>query len=158
MHCVENSKQIFPEMKVRGLVPNFYTHESVSDLYISTISRLLCCIAFVDQSWENINRSQIHECGNWECRRAVSFLGIFVSKFLVQCICSVSPTHTVDPKTRWIGSKRTSRLCGRWISVPNKKIYLNCWCRTALFLTNSTAGKGRTGERFLLNGDQELNL
>ncbi len=37
MHCTENFKQIFPEMKLRGLVPNFYIHVSVSDLYIYTI-------------------------------------------------------------------------------------------------------------------------
>ncbi len=37
MHCTENLKQIFPEMKLRGLVPNFYVHVSVSDLYISMI-------------------------------------------------------------------------------------------------------------------------
>ncbi len=29
--------------------------------------------------WEYINRSQIHECGNWERGRAVSFLGIHKS-------------------------------------------------------------------------------
>jgi hypothetical protein len=28
-----NSKQIFPEMKLRGLVPNFHIHVSGSDLY-----------------------------------------------------------------------------------------------------------------------------
>jgi hypothetical protein len=40
MHCTENSensKQIFPDMKLRGLVPNFYIHVSASDLYIPTI-------------------------------------------------------------------------------------------------------------------------
>ncbi len=36
-HCTENSKQIFPEMKLRGPVPNFHIHVSVSDLYIPTI-------------------------------------------------------------------------------------------------------------------------
>ncbi len=43
----ENSKQtqIFPEMKLRGLSPDSYTHASVSDLYIPTIA-------------------QKHECGN----------------------------------------------------------------------------------------------
>jgi hypothetical protein len=30
----------------------------------------------VDRSLKYINRSQIHECGNWERDRAVSFLGI----------------------------------------------------------------------------------
>jgi hypothetical protein len=39
MHCTENSKQIFPEMKLRGLFPNFYIHVSVSDLYIPTIGQ-----------------------------------------------------------------------------------------------------------------------
>jgi|688.fasta_scaffold181569_3 hypothetical protein len=33
--CTENSEQIFPEMKLRDLAPNFYIHVSVSDLYIS---------------------------------------------------------------------------------------------------------------------------
>ncbi len=42
MHCTENSKQIFPEMKLRGLVPNVYIHVSVSDLYIPTIGPQTC--------------------------------------------------------------------------------------------------------------------
>jgi hypothetical protein len=37
MHDTENLKQIFPEIKLLGLVPNFYSDVSVSDLYISTI-------------------------------------------------------------------------------------------------------------------------
>jgi hypothetical protein len=37
VHCTENSKQIFPEMELRGLVPNFCIHVSVSDLYIPRI-------------------------------------------------------------------------------------------------------------------------
>jgi hypothetical protein len=36
-HCTENSKQIFPDMKLRGLLPNFCFHESVSDFYIPMI-------------------------------------------------------------------------------------------------------------------------
>ncbi len=45
IHCTENSKQIFTEMKRRDLVPNFCIHVSVSNLYIP-------CIAFADQSWK----------------------------------------------------------------------------------------------------------
>jgi hypothetical protein len=30
----------------------------------------------VDRSWEYINRSQAHECRNWDKGRAISFLGI----------------------------------------------------------------------------------
>ncbi len=69
-------------MKLRGLIPNFYIHVSVRNLYIFPRSvRLFCCIAFRDQSWDYINHSQIHECRNWEGGCAVSFLGICVSNF-----------------------------------------------------------------------------
>ncbi len=37
MQRTENSKQIFPEMKLCGLVPSFYIH--ASDLYITTVSK-----------------------------------------------------------------------------------------------------------------------
>ncbi len=70
-------------MKPQGLVPNYYIHVSVSDLYIPNNR------SSADQSWEYLNRSQIFECGNFETehynsvlkkkypgRRAVSFLGI----------------------------------------------------------------------------------
>ncbi len=66
-------------MKLRRLVPNFYIHVSVSDLYILMMVHIFCCIVFVNRSWEYINRSQTHECGNWERGGAVSFLGIVVS-------------------------------------------------------------------------------
>ncbi len=33
----------------------------------------------MDRAWEYVNRSQIHECENWEQGRVVLFLGIFVS-------------------------------------------------------------------------------
>ena len=37
-HYTENSKQIFPEMKLSGLVPNSYIHVSSSNLYIPMMS------------------------------------------------------------------------------------------------------------------------
>ncbi len=37
LHCTKNVKYIFPGMKLRGLVPNFYIHLSMSDLYILMI-------------------------------------------------------------------------------------------------------------------------
>ncbi len=70
-HCTENSKQIFPEMKLRSLVPNSYIHVSVSKLYIPTISPPI----LLHHSWQDLNRSQIHERGNWERGRPVSFPG-----------------------------------------------------------------------------------
>ncbi len=37
LHCTENPIYVFPEMKLRGLVPNYYIHVSVSYLYIPRI-------------------------------------------------------------------------------------------------------------------------
>ncbi len=46
MHCTKKFKQIFSERKLRGLVPNFCMHVSVSDLYIPPIGPpiLLHCV------------------------------------------------------------------------------------------------------------------
>ncbi len=37
LHCKENSINVLPEKKLRGLSPNFHIHVSVSDLYIPAI-------------------------------------------------------------------------------------------------------------------------
>jgi hypothetical protein len=44
---------------------------SVRDLYISRISLPILLQEYVDRSWEYINRSQTHECGNWDWGRAI---------------------------------------------------------------------------------------
>ncbi len=87
----KNPIYVFPEMKLRGLVPNSYI-VSVTDLYILGIglhiwlwqnSRLILGILY-------INRSQINESRKWETKyynsilkyrgHAVSFLGIHKSE------------------------------------------------------------------------------
>jgi hypothetical protein len=73
-HCTENPIYVFPEIKLRDLVPNSYIHVSVSDLYIPRIGMPVLLQA--DQSWEYINCSQIHECGNWETEHYNSVLEI----------------------------------------------------------------------------------
>ncbi len=35
LHCSENSIYVFPEIKLRSLVPNSYIHVSVSNFHIS---------------------------------------------------------------------------------------------------------------------------
>ncbi len=40
---------------------------------------------YVDRSWEYINRSQTHECGNWDWGRAIPFLGIHTWDFVAVC-------------------------------------------------------------------------
>ncbi len=42
----------------------------------------------MDRSWEYINRSQTHEYRNWNCGRAVPFLGIIVWDFW-NCVFAV---------------------------------------------------------------------
>ncbi len=49
--CAENLKQLFPELKLRGLVPNSYIHGSVSDLHIPRIGVCLFCILLQKNSW-----------------------------------------------------------------------------------------------------------
>ncbi len=44
-------------------------------------ARIFSCSRIGRQMVGNINRSQTHECGNWDWGRAISFLGIFVSNF-----------------------------------------------------------------------------
>ncbi len=65
-HNTENSKQIFPEGELRGPSTNFYIHVSVSDFYIPTVALPFSAAGkYVDRSWEYLNGSQTHECGNW---------------------------------------------------------------------------------------------
>ena len=81
-------------MKLCSLVPistfmTMYLTMYHDKLYIPMIGPR---VKYVYQSWEHMNRSQIHECGNWERGRAVSFLGIFVSNFRYS-IFAVNMSH-----------------------------------------------------------------
>jgi hypothetical protein len=61
----EISKKMFPEKEYRGVSPNFHIHASVA-IYIFPRSVCLFCLRkYEDRSWDNIHRSQTHECGNW---------------------------------------------------------------------------------------------
>jgi hypothetical protein len=51
---------------VHTLFPNSYILVSVSDLLFPGSVCLFGCSKQADQSWEYINRSQLHKCGNWE--------------------------------------------------------------------------------------------
>ncbi len=102
--CTKNSEQIFPEMKLRGLVPNFYIHVYGSNLYIPTIGLpiLLYCVAVL-RSWEYINRSQIHECRNWERGCTVSFVGYLFRIFgTVQLQCIYLYTNQPPPPPHFL--------------------------------------------------------
>ncbi len=68
--CIPHCKDpiyVFPEMKLRGLIPTSHIHVSVSDKYIPRIGLPILLL--------------VHECRNWKRGRAVSFLGTFVCNF-----------------------------------------------------------------------------
>ncbi len=79
-------------MKPRGLVPNFYIHAFVSDLYILTIG-LQTQYSKIGGPIVGIYKSltdTVHECGSWERGHALSFLGMFVSNFRYSLIYTKS--------------------------------------------------------------------
>jgi len=46
---------------------------------------LFCWRKYVDRSWEYINRSQTHECGNWGWGRAIPRKGIYKRNCVAVC-------------------------------------------------------------------------
>ncbi len=56
-----------------------FPHSCVYERFIYSQNRSTYFPA--DGSWEYINRSQTHECGNWDWGRSIPFLGISVSNF-----------------------------------------------------------------------------
>jgi hypothetical protein len=61
--CTENLKEIFPEMKLRGLVPNSSIHVSVSDL-CNVFPRAVCqfCCSRIGGPIERIYKSLTDTC------------------------------------------------------------------------------------------------
>ncbi len=77
-----------PRKELRGYSPNCYIHVSVRNLYIPLIGLyLFCCSKQVDRTWEDMDRLQTDECGNWDWGRTIPFMGIHKIKF----ICSAPP-------------------------------------------------------------------
>jgi hypothetical protein len=60
-------------------------------IYIFPISICLFCgRKYVDRSWEYINRSQTHECGNWDWGRTIPRKGIH--KWYFRCSATYNNT------------------------------------------------------------------
>ncbi len=110
-HCKEDPIYVFPEMKLRGFVPNFHA------IYIPTIfpyfrSKIGRPIVGIYKSLR-----ETYECGNWERGSAVSFLGIFFSIFWYSVFAEhyavSSPEAEAD---REHVSSLHWRLLGRYLS------------------------------------------
>ncbi len=93
VHCKEDPIYVFPEIKrcAASFTISIFIHLWAIYKRIYSQDRSTCFAAakVVDQSWDNINRSQIYDCRNWEWGRAFSLLGIFLFQFSVKCLCSV---------------------------------------------------------------------
>ncbi len=50
-------------------------------MYSHDRSTYFPAVEYADRSWKYINRTPKHKCRNWDCGRAVPFLGIYVSNF-----------------------------------------------------------------------------
>jgi hypothetical protein len=66
---------------------------------------------YVNRSWEYINRSQTHECGNWDWGRAIPRKGINKWDFPC-CVCWLccAIKHTGDPEIRGIRCLAANKL------------------------------------------------
>ncbi len=72
-------KLLLPKQNYKVLSPSSYTHlYCICEKFIYFLDRSAYSAAgkYVDQSWEYINRSQTHECGNWDWGGAIPRKGI----------------------------------------------------------------------------------
>ncbi len=100
----ENSKQIFPDKELHGLSPKT---SSVCERFICIpwigLSTYSAAGNSVDRSWEHINRSQTHECGNWDWGPAISFLEMKKWDFRCSAMTAMHPTwKQISQQLFWI--------------------------------------------------------
>ncbi len=138
LQFTENLKQIFPEMKLRRLVPNFYIHVSASDLYILMIGPhiLLYCVCWpIVWIYKSLTDIWMWKLGT----RQHSFISEGICfEFSVQCICSVYIVHTLV----W--------MCNIAFPGPSIVVSYNHWimsvcvCTIPPFLYTTHCSKYRT--------------
>ena len=90
-------------------VPISKIHVSASDVYSQDRSTyFLQQNIQADQSWEYINRSLTHECGNWDCGHAIPFLRIFVSNFRYWFFAMCSVHHSSEKMRNSVSFRKFS--------------------------------------------------
>ncbi len=79
-----------------------FPHSCFCERFITSHKRSVYSAAgkYVDRSWEYINRSQIHECGNWDWSRAIPVLGIGIHKWDFRC-SAVITLNAEKPAFQW---------------------------------------------------------
>ncbi len=91
--------------------PSQFPHSCVCERFI--YSQDPSCSITARSTVGNVNPSQTHECGNWDCGRAIPFLGIFFSNFRYwffavreEKACKVRYIDFHDFLGKWMRSKR----------------------------------------------------
>jgi hypothetical protein len=74
---------MYSQKMICALPQSQFPHSCVCERFIYSQDRSTYFFAaeYADRSGEYINRTQKHECKNWDYGRAVHFLGIYVSNF-----------------------------------------------------------------------------
>ncbi len=124
MDVFDNLKQIFPEKELRVHSQSQFPHSCVCERYMYSHDRSAysSCRKNVDRSWEYINRSQTHECGNWYWGRATPRTGMHKWDFC----CSVEYVKRAFPckEPRLTGSVETEcRFCNFLFNQTLKMIH-----------------------------------
>jgi len=92
-HCKDTILKIWNKysQKRNFAASEQFPHSCVCERFIYSHDRPAYSAAgkYVDWSWKYINRSQAHECGNWDWGRAIPFLGIH--KWDFSCSTTSSP-------------------------------------------------------------------
>ncbi len=96
--------------------------------------------------WEYINRSQKHECRNWDLGRAVPFLGIFVSNFRYCVFGSAGEQSTAAnlAQDNYKDEQRTDFNRTRDSSNCAERTYANLQDSCELEQNTDTEGEQRT--------------
>ncbi len=87
------------------------------EIYIfpGSVCLFFAAAKYVERSWEYINRSQTHECRNWEWGRTIPFPGIHKLDFGTVCTGRLNPMHR---------KKEPERDCVSRLKAYNIKLIL----------------------------------
>ncbi len=103
-------KLLFPKQNYNVLSLSSYMHAYICArfIYFQDLSAYSAEGKYVDWSWEYINRSKTHECGNWDRGRAIPRKGIHKWDFPCSAPEGDGPAHGV------LNSRVQNKNCEGW--------------------------------------------
>ncbi len=106
-HCKDKCRKFETNISRKGITgpQSQFPHSCVCERIIYYHDFWVCLFfwrKYVDRSWEYVNRSQTHECGNWGWGRAIPRKGIYKR----YCRCSAGQLRL----RHWLSDALTTRL------------------------------------------------